>query len=69
MHILEFHGDVLGEVHPGADTQHCPVLTGNRAPPRQISARKESHGHLHLLSDVCNATYHAVLLRIEEPVG
>ena len=67
--VLELGCDVGGEVYPAAYSQHHPALASNSTPPGQRSSSKKCNGHFDLLSDVCHATYQAVLLQIEEPVS
>ena len=38
-------------------------------PPHQSLSSKKHHGHFDLFCDVRHATYHAVLLQVEEPIG
>ena len=66
--ILEFGCDVGGEVYPVAYAQRRPALTSDSTPPSQRSSSKKRHGHFDLFSDICNATYKAVLFQIEQPV-
>ena len=68
MDILEFSCDVCGEVYPAANAQHRPALTSNSTPPGQRSSSKKRHGYFDLFSDVCNATYKAVLFQVEQPI-
>ena len=67
--VLEFSRDVGGEVYPPAYAQRRPALASDSTPPGQRSSSKKCNGHFDLLSDVCHATYQAVLLQIEEPVS
>ena len=66
--VLEFNRDVGREVYPAAYAQRRPALTSNSTPPSQRSSSKKHHGHFDLFSDVCNATYKAVLFHIEQPI-
>ena len=66
--VLEFSRDVGGEVYPAADAQRRPTLTSDSTPPGQRSSSKKRHGHFDLFSDVCNATYKAVLFQVEQPI-
>ena len=68
MDVLEFSCDVGGEVYPAAYAQRRPALTSDSTPPGQRSSSKKRHGHFDLFSDVCNATYKAVLFQIEQPI-
>ena len=68
MDVLEFGCDVGGDVYPTADAQHRPALTSNSMPPSQRSSSKKCHSHFDLFSDVCNATYQAVLFQVEQPI-
>ena len=67
--VLEFNRNMGGEVYPAAYAQRRPTLASDSMPPGQRSSSKKCNGHFHLLSDVCHATYQAVLLQIEEPVS
>ena len=66
--VLEFGRDVGGEVYPVAYAQRRPALTSDSTPPSQRSSSKKRHGHFDLFSDVCNATYKAVLFQVEQPI-
>ena len=66
--VLEFGCDVGGEVYPAAYAQRRPALTSNSMPPSQRSSSKKRHSHFDLFSDVCNATYKAVLFQVEQPI-
>ena len=67
--VLELGRDMGGEVYPAAYSQHRPALASNSTPPGQCSSSKKRHGHFDLFSDIRYATYQAVLLQIEKPVG
>ena len=67
--VLELGCDMSGEVYPAAYSQHRSALTSNSMPPGQYSSSKKHHGHFDLFSDIRHATYQAVLLQIEKPVG
>ena len=67
--ILELGCDMGGEVYPAAYSQHRPALTSNSTPPGQCSSSKKCHSNFDLFSDIRSATYQAVLLQIEKPVG
>ena len=69
MDVLELHGNMGGEVQPVAYAQRCPALTSNSTPPYQSSSSKKHHDNFVLFCDICHATYHAVLLQVEEPIG
>ena len=69
MYVLELGCDMGGEVYPAAYSQHRPALASNSMPPGQCSSSEKCHGYLDLFSDVRHATYHAVLLQVEEPIG
>ena len=66
--VLEFNRNMGGEVYPAAYAQRRPALTSDSTPPSQRSSSKKRHGHFDLFSDVCNATYKAVLFQIEQPI-
>ena len=67
--VLELCDDVSGTVLPVTYAQHRLALTSNSTSPRQSLSSKKRHGHFNLLCDIGYATYHAVLLQVEEPVG
>ena len=66
--VLELGRDVGREVYPAAYSQRRPALTSDSTPPSQCSSSKKRHGHFDLFSDICNATYKAVLFQIEQPI-
>ena len=67
--VLELGHDMGGEVYLTAYSQQRTDLASNSTPPGQCSSSKKCNGHFDLLSDVCHATYQAVLLQIEELVS
>ena len=67
--VLELGGNVSKEVYPGAYSQRRPTLTSSSTPPCQSLSSKRRHSHFDLFHHVYHATYHAVLLQVEEPIG